>query len=455
MKLIGALVALCSFAVLVMLIQAPLGLLEKLGAIVLLLIISGMALARTLPAKGEWGLVMLETKKGLKGIDRIARWNPSFWRSFADFGLVTGFGLFAMRVQRIRPRLLVASFIVLIVASFVVSKFTLIQLGWVGIAIGAIGGIAGLGIATVAVHAATILAAPTTTVPGVMPVLPGITIPFFSGLAALAILASTHEICHGILCRVEKIPLKSAGALLFGVIPIGAFIEPNEKLLKKQPAQLQNRVFVAGPTINFALAALFLVAVAALVVLPPTLPALNERVVISDVPSNSSFRGLIQPNTTLLAVNGEPMHNVGDLSAYVTKLRAGDRVALTTDKGPATAVLRTDRQLGVVIRLEPQLGDLGWGSRIVVGLASGGLIDKAKLSYMDQADWPAALYLFGVSFGLLSFVLNLAIGMINMFPIFGLDGYRIVELKIGRKVRPLAWALIALLVINALPWFVG
>jgi membrane-associated protease RseP (regulator of RpoE activity) len=82
-------------------------------------------------------------------------------------------------------------------------------------------------------------------------VLPGINplIPIWFGLFALIIAVVIHEFAHGILARVADIKLKSMGVVLF-IIPIGAFVEPDEDKLRTTGKLKRDRVFAAGPATN-------------------------------------------------------------------------------------------------------------------------------------------------------------------------------------------------------------
>ncbi|MCK5560502.1 MAG: site-2 protease family protein, partial [Thermoplasmata archaeon] len=84
-----------------------------------------------------------------------------------------------------------------------------------------------------------------------MLVLPGINpiIPLWYGIFALAIAIILHEFTHGILARRVKIKLKSLGVLLF-IIPIGAFVEPDEKDMEKVSRRDRSRIFAGGLTTN-------------------------------------------------------------------------------------------------------------------------------------------------------------------------------------------------------------
>ncbi|MEF8783518.1 MAG: site-2 protease family protein [Haloarculaceae archaeon] len=65
-----------------------------------------------------------------------------------------------------------------------------------------------------------------------------------------------HEGGHGLLCRVEDIDIESMGLALFTIIPIGAFVEPDEDSRSEADRGAQTRMFAAGVTNNFALTAI-------------------------------------------------------------------------------------------------------------------------------------------------------------------------------------------------------
>jgi membrane-associated protease RseP (regulator of RpoE activity) len=81
-------------------------------------------------------------------------------------------------------------------------------------------------------------------IPGVNPV-----IPLWFGIFGLAVAMFVHEMAHGVLTRVGKMPIKSLG-LLYLVVPIGAFVEPDEEQLAKVDKGRRSRVFAVGPATN-------------------------------------------------------------------------------------------------------------------------------------------------------------------------------------------------------------
>ena len=85
-------------------------------------------------------------------------------------------------------------------------------------------------------------------IPGVNPV-----IPLWYGIFGLAVAMLVHEFAHGILTRAGKMTVKSLG-LLYLVVPIGAFVEPDEEQLAHVDRGRRSRVFAVGPATNIIVA---------------------------------------------------------------------------------------------------------------------------------------------------------------------------------------------------------
>ncbi len=85
-------------------------------------------------------------------------------------------------------------------------------------------------------------------IPGVNPL-----IPVWYGILGLAVAIIVHEFSHGILARVADIKVKTLG-LVFLVVPVGAFVEPDEEEMEKLPKLKRDRIYAVGPTSNIILA---------------------------------------------------------------------------------------------------------------------------------------------------------------------------------------------------------
>jgi membrane-associated protease RseP (regulator of RpoE activity) len=92
---------------------------------------------------------------------------------------------------------------------------------------------------------------------GISLILPGINIPFVEGTISLIILLVVHEVSHGLLSRSERISLNSTGIVLFGSLPVGAFVEPSDKELERASPMIKSRILVAGSAANITFGFIF------------------------------------------------------------------------------------------------------------------------------------------------------------------------------------------------------
>jgi len=158
-------------------------------------------------------VLLIRTEKGLNLLDNLSK-HKSFWKKLANIGLpLVFFGMFFM-------------FSLLIYADFLM-----------------------------------ILNPPKPselTSPRAALLIPGINpfIPIVWGTIGLIVTLIVHEFSHAILCRVENIKVRAMG-LIFALIPLGGFAEPDEKELRdksKVSRSARIRIFSAGVTSNFAVA---------------------------------------------------------------------------------------------------------------------------------------------------------------------------------------------------------
>ena len=84
--------------------------------------------------------------------------------------------------------------------------------------------------------------------PGINPILPLEYLGYV--LLGLVIAIMVHEFSHGILALVDKLKVKSLG-ILYLIVPIGAFCEPDDEEVKKAKILPRMRIYAAGPAANF------------------------------------------------------------------------------------------------------------------------------------------------------------------------------------------------------------
>ena len=150
-----------------------------------------------------------------------------------------------------------------------------------------------------------------------------------------------HEGGHGLLCRVEDIEIESMGLALLTVIPLGAFVEPDEENRQRADRGGQTRMFAAGVTNNFAVSAL-----AFLLLFGPVVGAIAPVAGVpigNTVPGSAAADADIARGDVITAVGGQSVANENDLDAALAE--ADRRVSLTIDGGEETRQVRVTRSL--------------------------------------------------------------------------------------------------------------
>ena len=85
--------------------------------------------------------------------------------------------------------------------------------------------------------------------------LPGINpeIPVTYGIVAFSLSVIIHEMFHGIVARKHDIDVTSVGVIFF-IVPLGAFVEPEEKQITEVDPVVRRRIVAAGIAVNFIIA---------------------------------------------------------------------------------------------------------------------------------------------------------------------------------------------------------
>lgn len=86
--------------------------------------------------------------------------------------------------------------------------------------------------------------------PGLNPMLP-----FWFGVLGLIVAMVCHEMAHGLQSRANNIGVRHTG-LLYAVVPLGAFVEPNQEDVERASRRAKIDLYTAGITTNFVIAAI-------------------------------------------------------------------------------------------------------------------------------------------------------------------------------------------------------
>jgi membrane-associated protease RseP (regulator of RpoE activity) len=158
-------------------------------------------------------------------------------------------------------------------------------------------------------------------IPGVNQFIP-LTVPV---ILAIAITIAIHELGHGILCRVEGILVKSMGVLFF-VLPIGFFVEPDEEELERAPAVPKSRMFGAGIANNLVLG---FACFAGLVYILGLLAPVPGPIVYGVWFNYPAYNASLPPGSVIREVNGERIATSEDVARILGTTRPGDSINLT------------------------------------------------------------------------------------------------------------------------------
>ncbi len=175
--------------------------------------------------------------------------------------------------------------------------------------------------------------------PQLMIGLPGINpiIPIWYGIMGLAIAVMVHEFAHGILTRVGDLKLKSLG-LIFCIVPIGAFVEPDEEELKGTTKGKRSRIFATGPSTNIMFA--ILCAVIFSWVFMASVEPVEEGILVSSITVDSpADNASLEPGMFIMHLNGTSYNgtrldevevkDIQDFQDFMDNTHTNDQVNIT------------------------------------------------------------------------------------------------------------------------------
>ncbi len=340
-----------------------------------------------------WVFILLQTQYLLKFVDRLALKHHKALTKLSIFGIAIGFGPFgvdylikdkASKIKRIF--VFIISFIVFTIVSYffagnlffgnpLIPKY----IGYFIIAITGFMGLSGFIMGALIFSAYDIIAkmfVGKVACPGIGLVIPGVQVPktnFYIPIYGWIILiaaAFIHELSHGIMLRVAKVKLKSMGVMLLGVLPLGAFVEPDEKKFKKIENKKKLKMYAAGPASNLIIAIIFFI-VYLLIAAPIsnyTTSIDNSRelgLVVGNVIEQveicgSSFEnpafGKLEKNDLILFVNGRNISTRTDLKRAIKNDYDNEFVVKNLDTNiTRTEYIRTNELGNIRITADVQI----------------------------------------------------------------------------------------------------
>lgn len=205
-----------------------------------------------------WGpFIMWRTSRGRDLIDKLAK-PTRFWKVYAALG------------KGIVVVVMVAIMALLVWEAFLVSNIPAEQAPSLDMLIG---------------------------LPGINPI-----IPIGYGILGLVVAVFIHEFAHGILTVVGKMKVKALGIVLM-VVPMGAFVEPDEEALEKVGKKKRTSVYAVGPATN-VIAALICAFLFSSVMVSSAEPIRDNPAVVSVLDGGPAHLGGLEYGDQIVSING-------------------------------------------------------------------------------------------------------------------------------------------------------
>lgn len=246
-------------------------------------------------------------------------------------------------------------------------------------------------------------------------------VPFFYWIATIFLIAVIHEFCHGILARRHGIPIKYSGfAFLAALVPVlpAAFVEPDERNMRRKSPKAQLAVFAAGPVSNIVMAALAILFT--IVVLNPLSTAMYNDigVQVTDLANRTGGGAFpaelagITVGERILQIDGREAQTVVQFTEILAGKKPGDPAQVTTNRSSYSTVLAENPDTPG----KPYLG---------VFVAQKTERDPSLLARIGAAPFAIFEWIAGFMFWL--YALSLGIGLFNLLPLGPIDGGRMLK----------------------------
>jgi Predicted membrane-associated Zn-dependent proteases 1 len=169
-------------------------------------------------------------------------------------------------------------------------------------------------------------------IPGLNPILP-----IWYGIIGLFVAMIIHELAHGMQTRSNNMRVESTG-LLYGVVPLGAFVEPNEEDVEKSTRRVKLDLYSAGISTNFigAVVAFFLFAI---LMMGGISSSYGDNAAVYSMTGNSpAYEAGIPSGAIILEVDGHPYVYSDDYTFEDYSWKPGEPVTITylTEDGERT-----------------------------------------------------------------------------------------------------------------------
>lgn len=223
--------------------------------------------------------IMVRTKLGMRLIDKYSKYHR-FWRFFGTFSLIVSFFL------------MIVIMYILIVGVLNISNN--INSGGMGIEY-------------------------ALAIPGLNPLLP-----LGFGIIGLIVAVCLHELAHGMQTASNGMRVSSTG-LLHLVIPMGAFVEPNEEDVQKAGRRVKLDLYTAGISTNFVVGTIAFLIFSGVMLGGISSPYGDQAAIYGITSDSPAYDSGIPSGSIIESINGEEF----DLDVYEYSWVPGDVVTIS------------------------------------------------------------------------------------------------------------------------------
>jgi len=364
-------------------------------------------------------IAMRKTKRGRGFIYRVADWSPRFWKALSALAAIVAFGVMAYGLYMI---LLLSQLIVAEVITIPAIQFIL-------------------------------------PIPQAQPIsgFGFIGVPFWFWILIVPFVLFPHEFAHGIISRVSKVRIKTVGLMQF-LIWSGAFVEPDEKQIKKSTLMNKLRIYSVGSIANIAIAliVIFLTQQFLWPFFVPTGVAITEVIEGTGAEASGLKAGMMLQQIDDTKVNVE--YDVFAMS-YGYLLFKGYNLTSEDLKDFSSRI-----EMAIILNeFEPNQTIEVQADGVTYDLTLSGRPENATLPYMGIVAKTVSKndFMFEFMFPLIWWLTTLSqlVAIFNLLPIYPLDGGLMIEAVVEkfskrhakRIVKIITIAMLGLLVFN----FVG
>lgn len=239
-------------------------------------------------------------------------------------------------------------------------------------------------------------------------------IPFWFWIIIFISVIFPHEIFHGIISRVENVKIKSAGVLLLAVLP-GAFVEADEKGVKRLKLLGKLKVFTAGSFANF-LMYLIILYLTANIIWPLFVPG---PVVLTGVNSTGPA-GKAGLSAGMIITKINEMNVVATYKEYVTRSGYISEEVQNMKPGEEVRIVANGTEFNFITESNPLNKTIAYFG-----------INYLPLIYINSS-----VFNFVIEALTLVWIVSLAVAVCNLLPLYPFDGEKIVEIvaeKVNKK----------------------